>query len=117
MLERVPSSARLSVSSFINSVPKKVPEEKSAPSHTMPASRDAAMGESVTWSHPSSTVALPGTLNPVSVTSSPWGLTDEGPTQFEFAAAAIGDRSIRRTRAPASLLRSAGMHLRGFGVL
>ena len=83
----------------------------------MPPSKDAAMGESVTWSQPSRTVELPGTLNPVSVTASPWGLTEEGPIQFVDAAAAIGAVSMRSTMAPASLFRSAGMCLRGFGVL
>ena len=109
MLDLVPSSNSTISSSSVRSVPKKVPDEKSEPSHTIPLSREVAIGESVTWSHPSRTVAFPGTLKPVSVTSSPWGLTEFGPTQLAFAAAAIGARSIRSTRPPASLLRSAGM--------
>ena len=110
MLDLVPSSVSTIFSSSVRSVPKKVPDEKSEPSHTIPLSTEVAIGESVTWSHPSRTVAFPGTLKPVSVTSSPMGLTEFGPTQLAFAAAAIGARSIRSTRPPASLLRSAGMH-------
>ena len=68
----------------------------------------------MTCSHPSWMVAFPGTLNPVTVTESPWGSTVEGPFQFAVPAVAIGARIMRSTIAPASLLRSAGMLQRVF---
>ena len=80
----------------------------------IPSSSETAIGELVTCSHPSWMVAFPGTLNPVTVTESPWGSTVEGPFQFAVPAVAIGARIMRSTIAPASLLRSAGMLQRVF---
>ena len=114
MFDLEPSSCKVRDSSLTNSVPKKFPDEKSVPAQVIPSSSAAAIGELVTWSHPSWTVAFPGTLNPVTVTDSPWGSTVEGPYQFAVPAVAIGARIIRSTIAPASLLRSAGMLPRVF---
>ena len=114
MFDLEPSSCKVRDSSLTISVPKKLPDDKSAPAHEIPASCETAIGELVTWSHPSWTVALPGTLNPVTVTDSPWGFTVLGPNQFAVPAVAIGARIMRSTIAPASLLRSAGMLPRVF---
>ena len=50
-------------------------------------------------------VAFPGALKPVRVVDPPEVFTVDGPAQEVVAAFVIGASSIRRTRAPASLLR------------
>ncbi len=89
----------------------------SALSHTKSGSEEAAIGESETCNHASMMVAFPKASNPVMVTEFPCVFTGDGPTQEEVAAVVNGARSIRSTRAPARLLRSADMSLRGFRVL
>jgi hypothetical protein len=53
-------------------------------------------------------VAFPGTWKPETVTDSS-GFTVDGPDHEEVAAFVRGASNIRRTKAPASLLRSVDM--------